>query len=61
MTADGTGTVSITENNPGNSSGEVNLNGLQLQSAPEPASFGLLCLGGAGLLLRRRVQRARRS
>ncbi|HET6246248.1 MAG TPA: PEP-CTERM sorting domain-containing protein [Tepidisphaeraceae bacterium] len=35
-------------------SGELDVDGLQLQSVPEPGALGLLALGGMGLLSRRR-------
>ena len=54
VTADGTGSISILESNPGNSGGEIDLNGLQLENAPEPASLGLLMLGSIMGLRRRR-------
>jgi hypothetical protein len=53
VTSDASGSLTISESDGlGNSSGEVDMNGLQLQSGtvPEPASLSLLCLGGAALL-----------
>ena len=47
VTSDGSGTLSITESEgPLNTKSEVDFNGLQLTTTPEPATFGLLCVGG---------------
>lgn len=57
VSADSTGALAIAENDGlTNTSGEVDLNGLQLQSlaTPEPGSLLLLCLGAGALLVRKR-------
>lgn len=59
VTSDGGGDLTISEDNPGNGDGEVDLNGLQLQTAPEPASLSLLCIGAALLAYRARRGRSR--
>ncbi len=59
--ADLAGGLSILENNPGNASGEVDLNGFQLLSAPEPGAFALCGAGLALCALSRRVRARRRE
>jgi hypothetical protein len=58
--SDSTGALTITENDgPLNTSGEVDMNGLQIQAVPEPAPMAALGIGILGLLsVRRRRTRA---
>jgi hypothetical protein len=58
VTSDASGTLLISEDNPGNGSGEVDLNGLQLQAVPLPSSL-VLFSGGVALLARRARSRPR--
>jgi len=52
-TSDASGTINITESDSAgvNFSGEVDMNGLQISSVPEPTTLSLLAISGLGLIL----------